>query len=1076
MLNLARFLELMGKITWRLCRKETWHGRNVRRQQQRPAMLQFEELEERVVPTLLGQQLFPADYPWNQNIANAPVAANSAAIIAHIGGSIGVHPDWGNDSASNGDSPLYGIPYNVVHGNSTVKINVIIDNYPGESDIVSVPIPANAVIEGDYQNGPNNNGGGYNANQRGDSHLIVWDDDNNIAYELFGVTRPADPTLFPNTDGVELPHTDGLWHAAQETVWNMNTDTFRTLGDTSADAAGLSILAGLARPDEGLPTSQGGQGAIDHALRFTLPSGDVNPQYIYPASHQVDVSSDSTNLPFGARLRLENTLAVNSAIAAMGPEAQIIAHAMQQYGLVLADIGSAMYVTGSSSAQDANNNISLTWNMDDVLGLEALTASDFQVVNLTPIVTGLSAASGTAGDTITITGQNFSGSAGHLAVFFGSIAANSVTYVNDTQITAEVPSGSGTVNVSVQSGVNETDNVSDNLNANVTAPIFGYGKSATTSADLFTLGDSQIVSGGNSTASFASPSVVSGATDVLTIVVKDTNDTAFSGLTSNAFAFNVAGGASAGTFGPVSEVATAGTYSVIFTGVTAGTASTVTVTVNGVALSTLPAITVTPVFSLIGPSGTTVAAAGYDRPTFSWNSFNGANHYYLIVTDKNTATEAIIVPNIIGTSYAPTAAQALTPGHSFTTYVYAMSSSNQSYALVTETFSLAALAAPTGLTPNSAIVAAGGYDRPTFQWNASAGADHYYLIVHDQNTNSNVIADPDVSGTTYSATVAQALTPGHHFTTYVWAMSTNGLASALATQTFSLAALAPPPGLTPNSTIVAASGYDRPTFQWNASVGTGHYYLIVHDQNTNSNVIAVSNIGGTSYSATAGQALTPGHRFTAYVYAVSTNGQASSLATQSFSLAALPAPTGLTPNGAIVAATGYDRPTFQWNASAGADHYYLIVHDQNTNSNVIAVSNISGTSYSVTAGQALTPGHRFTTYVYAVSTNGQASSLTSRSFSLAALAAPTLASPIGQIGASPPSFTWSTVPGADHFYLFVVDNSTGAVVINNLDVAADSFIPTAPFTLGQDYAWRVATVSTNDFDMAWSISQDFTIA
>ena len=70
----------------------------------------------------------------------------------------------------------------------------------------------------------------------------------------------------------DMPHTDTSWHAASETVWNMNTDTFRTLGDTSADAAGLSILAGLVRPDEGLPVADGGQGAINHALRFTLPS------------------------------------------------------------------------------------------------------------------------------------------------------------------------------------------------------------------------------------------------------------------------------------------------------------------------------------------------------------------------------------------------------------------------------------------------------------------------------------------------------------------------------------------------------------------------------------------------------------------------------------------------------------------------------------------------------------------------------------------------------------------------------------------------------------------------------------
>jgi hypothetical protein len=446
-------------------------------------------LENRIVPTLLGQQLFPLDYPWNQNISNAPVAANSGNIIAHIGPSIGLHPDWGADNPVNGANPLYGIPFNVVHGNITAKVNVTIDNYPGESDIVPVPIPANGVIEGDFQNGPNPNGGGYNPNQRGDSHLIVWDEDNNIAYELFGVTRPTDPTLFPNTSNVELPHTDGLWHAAQETVWNMGTDSFRTLGATSADAAGLSILAGLVRPDEGLTVAQGGQGAINHALRMTLPSGDINPQYIYPASHMVSTSQGANNLPLGSRLRLANTTAINNLINAMPPESQIIARAMQQYGLIVADIGSAMYVTGASASVDANNNISLTWNMNDIFasnGLEALNAGDFEVVNLTPVVTGLSSSSGSAGNTITITGQNFSGAAGHLSVFFGTTPAGSVTVISDTQLSVVVPNASGTVSVTVQSGVNETDNISSSPNANVNAPIFGYGTSATTSSDIFT--------------------------------------------------------------------------------------------------------------------------------------------------------------------------------------------------------------------------------------------------------------------------------------------------------------------------------------------------------------------------------------------------------------------------------------------------------------------------------------------------------------------------------------------------------------------------------------------------------------
>ena len=625
------------------------------------------------------------------------------------------------------------------------------------------------------------------------------------------------------------------------------------------------------------------------------------------------------------------------------------------------------------------------------------------------------------------------------------------------------------MNVTVQSGVNETDNISDNPNANVNAPIFGYGTSATSTADQFTFGG-QTISAGNSTASFASPSVNAGAADVLTIVVKDTNNNGVGGLNSSAFVF---AGVTEGTFGAVSATTTPGTYIATFTGATAGGPSSLTVTVNGIALAAQPSITVTPLFAVISPSGIIAAAAGFDTPAFNWTAYAGANHYYLRFTDRNTNTLPIVVPNIIGTSYVPTAAQALTPGHSFTIYVYAMNSSNLSIASATQTFSLSALAAPTGLTPSGTVAAASGFDIPAFHWNASTGASHYNLIVHDHSTTStNAISVTGLTATSYTA--IQALTPGHTYTMYVYAVSTNGLASAVATQIFSLAALAAPTGLTPNATLVAASGFDLPTFHWNAATGANRYNLIVHDHSTTStNAISVTGLNATSYIAT--QALTPGDVYTIYVYAVSTNGLASAVATQTFSLAALAAPTGLIPSGALVAASGSDTPTFHWNASTGAGHYNLIVHDHSTTStNVISVTGLTATSYTVI--HSLTPGHTYTLYVYAVSTNGLTSAVATQIFSLASLAAPTLASPIGLIGASPSAFTWSTTPGADHYYLYVVDDRTGAVVINNADLAANSFDPAAPLTVGHQFTWRVAAVSTNDLDILWSVSQAFTIA
>jgi hypothetical protein len=422
-------------------------------------------LEGRELLTLLGSQLFPSDNPWNQSIAAAPVAANSTAIINNIISLYGnghFHPDFGQDTQ--GSNPLYGIPFNIVHGDTQPKVHVVIDDYASESDIQDAPIPANAVLEGDNQNGPV-----AGLSNRGDSHLIVWDEDNNIAYEFYNASRPNE-------------NSDGLWHAAQESVWNMNTDTFRPLDWTSADAAGLPILPGLIRPDEGLPVSQGGQGVINHAIRVTLQNAIILNQFLYPASHIADPGNTSPAVqpPMGARLRLKASVDISS----LYPESKVIAQAMKDYGLIVADNGSNFFATGASYSVDANNGFALTWDDNDIQdqthGLKSLPFSDFEVVNLTPVVSGLSVTSGSAGSTITVIGSNFSGAAGHLQVDFGNNAATNVTVLDDSHVTALIPAGTGTVDVRVQSGIVAND--SENINN----PIFGYGISAATTADRFT--------------------------------------------------------------------------------------------------------------------------------------------------------------------------------------------------------------------------------------------------------------------------------------------------------------------------------------------------------------------------------------------------------------------------------------------------------------------------------------------------------------------------------------------------------------------------------------------------------------
>ena len=422
--------------------------------------LAFDRLEARDVPTLLGNQLFPAGNAWNQKVVDAPVASNSAAIITRIvnrhgGTAPKVHADFGNPVT---DGELYGIPVNVADRN-TPKATVLIPSfgYADESDIVTVPIPANAVIEGDTASGPAAPSG------RGDSHLIVYDKDANVAYELYQAVRPNE-TSFPYGG----THPTGKWGAYQISVWDMTKNSFRQVGKTSADAAGLSILAGLARPDEANPTSKGGQGAITHAIRMTV--SQTKDAFVYPASHQASSRTDSDLPRMGERFRLKSSFVIPTTWSA---EAKAIATAMKEYGMIVADNGSDMFFSGMPSTD---------WNMSAVRQVQSMRATDFEVVDLTPVVSGLSVASGSTagGTTVTITGKNFGGAAGRLSVLFGGTAATSVTILSDTQVRAVSPArAAGPVDVQVRSGQNE-------VNTNNQTVFWGYGTSAAVAADRFT--------------------------------------------------------------------------------------------------------------------------------------------------------------------------------------------------------------------------------------------------------------------------------------------------------------------------------------------------------------------------------------------------------------------------------------------------------------------------------------------------------------------------------------------------------------------------------------------------------------
>jgi hypothetical protein len=216
----------------------------------------------------------------------------------------------------------------------------------------------------------------------------------------------------------------------------------------------------------------------------------------------------------GARFRLK----AGVDISQFYPQARIIAQAMKDYGMIVADNGSNFFFSGASYSVDASNGFALTFDDNDIQdsthGLKSLHYSDFEVVDLTPAVTGLSSGSGPVGTTVTVTGRNFSGAAGHLQVLFGSTPATNVTVVDDSHVTAMAPVITGTVDVRVQSGVNAPGN-----SGNIKNPIFGYGTSPTTAADLFN--ETPNTPPTVATPAAATPASVTGTTTALSVLGAD---------------------------------------------------------------------------------------------------------------------------------------------------------------------------------------------------------------------------------------------------------------------------------------------------------------------------------------------------------------------------------------------------------------------------------------------------------------------------------------------------------------------------------------------------------------------------
>ncbi|MEU4482212.1 hypothetical protein AB0F68_29730 [Micromonospora sp. NPDC023966] len=276
-------------------------------------------------PSARPCQIFPADNVWHADVSRLPVHPRSAAMIGTIGGGATVHADFGSGRWEG--API-GIPVTVVPaGQRRVPVTF---GYADESDPGPYPVPPDAAVEG----GPDGTG---------DRHVIVWDRAACRAYELFDAHRSG-----------------AGWRAGSGAVFDLRSNRLRRAGWTSADAAGLSILAGLVRYDEVAA------GRIDHAVRVTVPR--TRTGWTWPATHSASSATDPALPQLGQRLRLKRSV----DLSRLPRQARVVAEAMERYGLIVADHGSAWFLSGAPDPR---------WDNDALHALGGLRGSDFEVVD-----------------------------------------------------------------------------------------------------------------------------------------------------------------------------------------------------------------------------------------------------------------------------------------------------------------------------------------------------------------------------------------------------------------------------------------------------------------------------------------------------------------------------------------------------------------------------------------------------------------------------------------------------------------------------------------------------------------------
>jgi len=301
---------------------------------------------------------FPPDSLWNEDISSAAVDPNSTAIINFIGGATGMHADFGGGQYL---GSTIGIPYLIV-GAQQSQVTINFTAYGSESDPGPMPIPVTAPVEG------------YPNPGTGDRHVLVLDNSNCFLYELFSSYASGNS-----------------WNVGSAAVWDLFSNEQRPYTWTSADAAGLPIFSGLVRYDEIAA------GQIRHALRFTLQQSRA--AFVLPATHWAANSTNSLAAPMGMRLRLKASFDVSGYSSTN----QVILNALKKYGMIMADNGSNMFLSGAPDDR---------WDNTGLHALGQVKAADFEVLAASQTYTSSNIPQGNAPQVTSFTASATSVSAG----------------------------------------------------------------------------------------------------------------------------------------------------------------------------------------------------------------------------------------------------------------------------------------------------------------------------------------------------------------------------------------------------------------------------------------------------------------------------------------------------------------------------------------------------------------------------------------------------------------------------------------------------------------------------------------